>query len=150
MRAAIVVIGLLVGGTANAGGSNLANWLVGPVVGVRLGGKGGLVLGFEGGGGYGPERVNLGFEHRPDDTTMGYIEVDPWYIVGGTLGFGVQNDGKVQPVLGFWEGLPLAASSTACDGWRRIITISGGYRYTGVHELYLSLKAGWMDGDVCF
>ena len=149
MRAAIVVLGLLVCGTANAD-SNLANWLLGPVVGVQLGGKGGLVLGFEGGGGYGPERFNLGFEHRPDNTSMGYIEVDPWYIVGGTLGFGVQDNGKVQPVLGLWEGLPLAQSSTSCDGWRRVITISGGYRWTGVHDLYLSLKAGWMDGEVCF
>lgn len=149
MRAAIVVLSLLWCGTANAG-NNLANWLFGPVVGVQLGGKGGIVLGVEGGGGYGPERFNLGFEHRAGDIDMGYIEVDPWYIVGGTFGFGVQNDGKVQPVLGFWEGLPVAESSTACDGWRRVITISGGYRYTGVHELYLSLKAGWMDGAVCF
>jgi len=148
MRAAIVVLALLCCRAASAGDS-LENWLAGPVVGVKLGPHGGLVIGVEGGGGVGPERFNLGFEHR-DDHDVGYIEVDPWYLVGGTFGIGVQDDGKVKPVLGAWEAVPLAISGTGCDGWRQVIVLSGGYRYTGVHELYLSLKAGWMDGTICF
>jgi hypothetical protein len=149
MRAAIVVLCLLCCGTARADSNDLENWLLGPVVGVQLGGKGALVLGVEGGGGYGPERFNLGFEHR-GDVDMVYIEADPWYLVGGTLGVGVQTDGKVQPDLGFWEAIPVRDYGSGCDGWRKIIVLSGGYRYTGIHELYLSLKAGWMNGEVCF
>src|SRR6476659_7343564 len=118
MRAGIIAVCLMWCETASAG--NLANWLAGPVFGVVLGGHGGGVIGIEGGGGYGRERFNLGFEHR-GNTEMGYIEVDPWYIVGGTFGFGVQNDGKVQPVLGVWEGLPVHESSTACSGWRQVV-----------------------------
>jgi hypothetical protein len=146
MRAAIVLVCLL-GGTASAD-SNLANWLVGPVFGVVLGSHGGGVFGVEGGGGYGPERFNLGFEHR-GNLEMGYVEIDPWYIVGGTLGVGVQSDNQVKPVVGFWEGLPLTESSDDCIGWRQVVTMSAGYRYTGVHELYISFKAGWIDGTIC-
>jgi len=148
MRTLLVVLALTWSGTASAGDS-LANWLFGPVFGVVLGSHGGGMVGIEGGGGWGPERFNLGFEHR-GNIEMGYLEVDPWYIVGGTFGFGVQSDGKPQPVLGAWEGLPLYSSSTACTGWRQVLVLSGGYRYTGVHELYLSIKAGWMDGTICF
>ena len=148
MRTAVVVLSLFWYGTASAGDS-LANWLAGPVVGVVLGAHGGGMIGVEGGGGYGPERFNLGFEHR-GTLEMGYLEVDPWWIVGGTFGVGVQNDGKVEPVLGAWEAVPLYMSSTSCTGWRQVVVLSGGYRYTGVHELYLSLKAGWMNGTVCF
>lgn len=147
MRAGIIALCLVWSGTASAG-DNLANWLAGPVVGVVLGGHGGGVIGVEGGGGYGPERFNLGFEHR-GNIEMAYVEVDPWYLVGGTFGIGVQSDGETKPVLGVWEGLPLQLG-TGCTGWRQVLVISGGYRYTGVHELYASIKAGWMDGTVCF
>ena len=56
---------------------------------------------------------------------------------------------KIAPVLGIWEGLPLD-NHGGCSGWHDQITISGGYRYTGVHELYLTIKAGMMNGNVCF
>ena len=103
MRAAIVVGCLLCSGAAHAG-NDLENWMLGPVFGVVLGSHGGTVVGVEGGGGYGPERFNLGFEHR-GTIEMGYVEVDPWYLVGGTFGVGVQSDSKVEPVL----GLPMPA-----------------------------------------
>lgn len=149
MRLVVVVLALVVAAPPAHAGNNLASWLVGPVLGVRLGGGPGshLVIGFEGGGGYGPERFNLGFEHR-EGKDVGYVEIDPWYIVGGTLGIGLDSDGKAVPVLGVWEGMPL--NSGPCDGWHDQLTISGGYRYTGVHEMYVTVKAGRMDGSFCF
>jgi hypothetical protein len=129
----------------------LENWLVGPLIGVRLGNGAGspLVLGLEGGYGLGPERINLGFEHRSEKLFF-YGELDPWYLLGGSLGFGVDEDGAVHPVLGVWEGIPLLPKDAPCSGWHSQVTLSGGYRYTGVHELYLSIKAGVMNGDFCF
>jgi hypothetical protein len=121
------------------------NYLIGPVLGLRLDG-GGFAFGLEGGLGYGPERINFGFEHRADKMFY-YGEVDPWYILGGTLGFGVDEDGKTWPVLGLWEGFPL--NDGPCDGWHNQLTLAGGYRYTGVHELYVTVKAGRMDGFPC-
>lgn len=137
---------------ANAGGDDLANWLVGPVVGIRLGHARGAsgsvaIVGLEGGVGYGPERINLGFEHRSDHD-FGYIEIDPWYFFGGTLGFGINDDGNVDGVAGIWEGIPLS-NFKSCTDWHPQLTLSGGYRYTGVHELYLTIKAGEMHGNVC-
>jgi hypothetical protein len=131
-----------------AAADDLANWLIGPVFGLRLDGPGGGTIGLEGGYGFGPERLNLGFEYRAQKAFY-YAEVDPWYILGGTLGVGVDEDGKSSPVLGVWEGLPLTTGGS-CSGWHNQVTIAGGYRYTGVHELYLTVKAGMMDGNVCF
>jgi hypothetical protein len=145
---AIAVTLVWIGGEARADDS-LQNWLIGPVLGYRFGGQPAsrLVIGVEGGGGWGPERFNLGFEHR-DTTDVGYIEIDPWYIVGGSFGFGIDNKGDTVPVLGVWEGVPLTTGGP-CSGWHTEITLAGGYRYTGVHELYVTLKAGWMDGQFC-
>jgi hypothetical protein len=135
----------------SAAAGDLENWLVGPVLGVRLGSGAGspLVLGIEGGYGLGPERLNLGFEHRSEKLFF-YGELDPWYLIGGSIGFGVDEDGNAHPVLGVWEGLPLSGTDAPCSGWHSQVTVSGGYRYTGVHELYVSIKAGAMNGTFCF
>jgi len=127
------------------------NWLVGPVLGVRLGAGAGspLVFGAEGGYGLGPERFNLGFEYRSEKLFF-YGELDPWYILGGSFGVGVDEDGEAHPVLGVWEGIPILPLSPPCSSWHNQVTLSGGYRYTGVHELYLSVKAGKLDGGFCF
>lgn len=125
----------------------LENWLIGPLIGIRLGGSGGGVFGVEGGYGLGPERINLGFTHRADKMFY-YVELDPWFYVGGTLGVGVEEDGRIRPVLGVWEGIPLNNTGN-CDGWHSQVTLAGGYRYTGVHELYITLKAGKMNGNFC-
>lgn len=131
--------------------ADLANVLIGPVLGVRLGGPPGdrAIIGFEGGGGYGPERGNAGYEHRLDKDFF-YVELDPWYLLGGTVGFGIDGDGNTSPVLGVWEGVPLSAGQQSCTDWNRTITLAGGYRYTGVHELYVTVKAGCLHGIICF
>jgi hypothetical protein len=152
MRLALLVL-VLLSNVARADDGDLANVLVGPVIGVRLsGGEPGsspLVVGLEGGVGYGPERVNVGFEHRSDHDFT-YVEFDPWYIVGGSFGFGVDDNGDTHGVVGVWEGLPIIGNNASCNGWHTSVTIAGGYRYTGVHELYLTAKAGQMRGNVCF
>ncbi len=144
----IVVVALLVVSSARADADNrFQNVLIGPVIGVRLGGREGPrgVFGIEGGVGIGPERVNLGFEHR-DDKLFGYVELDPWYVVGGSFGFGIDSDGDLAPVIGAWEGFPLRIPdcdfSNRADAYGSAVTIAGGYRYTGVHELYVTIKAG--------
>lgn len=127
------------------------NWLVGPVLGIRLGGPAEgsrAIYGIEGGVGLGPERANVGFTRRLDETFV-YAELDPWLYVGGTLGVGaVAETGQIFPVLGVWEGIPLVYP--ACedegegegDGMYPTVTLAGGYRWTGVHELYVTMKAG--------
>ena len=129
--------------------ADVANYLVGPVLGIRLGGPPGdrLIVGVEGGVGVGPERINLGFTNRLDKMFY-YVEIDPWYIVGATLGVGIDSDGKASGVVGVWEGLPLVFPNCEGSGYFRAVTISGGYRYTGVHELYLTPKAG-VSEDIC-
>ncbi len=148
---AFVALCLLVGSVRSANAEDdLANWLIGPVLGIRVGGttNNRLVIGIEGGVGYGPERINLGFEHRSDHD-VGYIELDPWYIVGGSLGVAVNDEGEADPVLGLWEGVPLSDTGN-CTDWHDQLTIAGGYRYIGVHELYVTIKAGRMHGNICF
>jgi hypothetical protein len=130
--------------------NDLANYSIGPVFAIKLGGHGDWpVLGLEAGAGYGPERINLGFEHRADHDA-GYIELDPWYIVGGSLGFAVDDEGKTHGVGGVWEGVPIAGFDGGCSGWQNMVTLAGGYRYTGVHELFVTVKAGRIDGKPCF
>ena len=147
MAAAAVAGMLALPSLARAGDQE--NFLIGPLFGFVLGGKGGAVFGIEGGAGVGPERVNLGYSHRQDKGLF-YIELDPWLYVGGTLGIGVEDDGKTfHPVLGVWEGYPVI-QPTSCSDWGNTVTIAGGYRYTGVHELYVTIKAGQMQGRFCF
>lgn len=140
---AITVVCLLVSWRpADADGTNV---LIGPVLGLRLGGPAGSVgvFGIEGGVGNGPERLNLGFEHRADKM-FGYIELDPWLVLGASLGVGVDSDGNPQPVLGLWEGVPLKLPGCEISPGRydTAVSIAAGYRYTGVHELYVTVKAG--------
>jgi len=147
----LVVFAILLAGAADArADGNLENWLIGPVIGFQLGGHSPspVVIGFEGGGGYGPERFNLGFEHRAGKS-FGYAEIDPWYLLGGSLGAGVDSDGEMHPVLGIWEGLPIGTHEP-CSGWHPQISVAAGYRYTGVHEVYLTVKAGEMNGSLCW
>lgn len=137
-----VVLVLGASGRVNADGQNA---LIGPILGIEFGGPPGTrgVFGLEGGVGLGPERVNIGFEHRAGKG-FGYIELDPWLLVGASLGVGIETDGAVRPVLGLWEGVPVVGPS--CDDfsthYQPTITFALGYRYTGVHELYVSIKAG--------
>jgi hypothetical protein len=151
MRMLVIALSLLALSSTRADAEG-TNWLIGPVFGIRLGSHAGSdgVFGVEGGVGAGPERLNLGFEHR-DDKVLGYVELDPWLLVGGTLGFGVDSEGDVQPVLGIWEGLPIKdpSCSVPSSQYQTQVTIAGGYRYTGVHELYFTIKAG-VAQNICF
>ena len=152
---AVSVVALaLVGTTSRAsadheGDADLQNVMVGPVIGLRLGGPPGdrLVIGVEGGVGFGPERINVGFTQRLDKTFV-YAELDPWYIIGGTLGVGYEEGGKTFPIIGVWEGVPL--NDGPCGGWHQQASLAAGYRYTGIHELYVTIKAGYMNGSICF
>jgi hypothetical protein len=146
--AAIVV--LHVASPAAADGS-WQNLLIGPLIGYRVGGPDGsrAIYGVEGGFGVGPERLNLGLETR-NHVTFAYIEIDPWFVVGGSLGVGADSEGAVQPVLGLWEGLPIASFGRPDCVIQRsatssVVTLAFGYRYTGVHELYSTLKVGILD-----
>jgi hypothetical protein len=154
MRLVIVLVMLGLAGEARAdicagGGVGFeTNATFGPVLGVRLGGPSGnrAILGLEGGIGCGPERLNVGFTWRLD-RTFAYVELDPWLYVGMSLGVGVDTRGKAYPVLGIWEGLPLEAPECGVVDWRTVITLSVGYRYTGVHELYIAPKLGQIHGS---
>jgi len=144
MRVIVITIALLVASSTGADADGI-NVLAGPIIGLHFGGSSDShsVFGIEGGVGLGPERANLGFEYR-DRKSFGYIELDPWYILGVSLGAGIDSDGAFHPVAGIWEGIPLKfpdceESSTR---FQATVTLSAGYRYTGVHEIYLSLKAG--------
>ncbi|TMQ09224.1 MAG: hypothetical protein E6J90_24010 [Deltaproteobacteria bacterium] len=134
----MVVVSLLVVSPTRVDAEAKKNWLVGPVLGIRLSGQGGSrgVLGVEGGVGIGPERVNLGVEHR-DGKLFGYLELDPWLLVGASIGLGVDSDGQVQPALGVWEGIPHKLGNDPCysSKYDAEVIVAVGYRYTGVHEL---------------
>jgi len=146
------VIAVMIAAGARADADSLRNALIGPVFGLRLGGHAGPrgVIGVEGGVGVGPERINLGFEYR-DDKLFWYGELDPWYLIGVSLGIGVDSDGEAHGVLGVWEGVPLVLPGCEVrgDDFGRAVTLSGGYRWTGVHELYVSMKAG-QSQSFCF
>lgn len=119
------------------------NFLAGPVFGITVpnrDGQGGGLLGLEAGAGWGPQRLNIGFEHR-DGESFGYLELDPWLVVGASVGFGLGSETGWHPILGVWEGIPL---SDICQEGGRVtmFTIAAGYRYTGVHEFYVTPKVG--------
>jgi hypothetical protein len=149
--AAIGLLGLLPAVVARAEPGRDTNVMAGPVLGLRLGGPAGArgIVGLEGGVGWGPERLNLGFTRRLGKT-FGYLELDPWFYVGASLGFGIDSDGEPHPVLGVWEGVPIVYESCR-SGWHTTVTLSIGYRYTGVHELYVAPKVGASyDSSLCF
>jgi len=144
MRVLMTTIALL-GVSSTRADADGVNVLIGPIFGVQFTGStdSHSVFGIEGGLGVGPERANLGLEYR-DRKTFGYVELDPWYLLGVSLGAGIDSDGDFHPVGGVWEGVPLKYPSCheSSTGYAAAVTLSAGYRYTGVHELYFSVKAG--------
>jgi len=132
--------------------SSDVTFLGGPVFGIAFGDghRRSMLFGLEGGAGYhGPERLNVGIEHRVGKSFL-YVEADPWLLVGGSFGVGVDSDGVVNGIVGVWEGAPLVGLSDLCqqdNDFHTVVTIAAGYRWTGVHELYVSLKGGV--GNVC-
>jgi hypothetical protein len=131
---------ILVEGTGRAD-ANFENVLGGAVLGVAFRDQRPSVLvGVEGGVGVGPERVNLGFTHRADEVFV-YGELDPWLLVGASIGAGYGTTGGPQPVVGFWVGMPYFSNECPYS-WRFEASLSIGYRYTGVHEVYVTPKVG--------
>jgi len=148
MRNHALVVVMMVAGTAHAdlcSDANGRNILVGPILGWKPGGKSGLIVGVEGGVGCGTMRLNAGFEYR-DHKGLTYVEFDPWFLLGASFGLGVDTDGELTGIIGTWEAVPLVYQTCRHDT-QTIAMLSFGYRYTGVHELYISVKAGELAGD---
>ena len=121
--------------------------LAGPVVGLLRGKHAGPVVGFEGGVGCGPMRLDLGFEHR-DHKGLGYVALDAWHGLGATFGLGLDTGGVIQGIGGVWEGVPTHFPTCRPDNQTAVL-FSFGYRFTGVHELFVSLKAGRIERASC-
>jgi hypothetical protein len=138
-----VVLSLAITQSAHADNRGLAtNVLAGPVIGVAWG-RGhqtGALIGVEAGAGYGPERINVGFETGAD-RSLGYVELDPWYVLGVSLGIGLDSDLAMQPVIGAWEGAPIAGLCEG-NGFHFVATLSVGFRYAGIYEVYVTPKFG--------
>ena len=129
------------------------NYLAGPILGVAWGrGDATLLVGVEGGVGRSmthdslPWRFNGGIQHRAREL-YGYVEFAPWYFVGGSLGLGIGTDSGLTGLVGLWEGAPLVYPG--CNERGAVVSISVGYRYTGVHELYIAPKAGLETEPFC-
>jgi hypothetical protein len=57
------------------------------------------------------------------------------------MGYGTRSEWS--PVLGLWEAVPLWVDEHGCDS-ATLVSLSAGYRWTGMHELYLGGKYGEM------
>jgi hypothetical protein len=147
MKTILVAVLVLWGSRAEA--DDGTNMLIGPVLGIVFGGHSGSrsLIGIEGGVGFGPERLNVGLEHR-DGKLFGYVEVDPWLILGGSLGVGIDSDRVISPILGVWEGLEIRGPGCNSGTTGAMVTVAAGYRFAGVHELYITVKAG-RGRDIC-
>lgn len=155
--AAIVGAVLVLGSTRSAQAQEEIiglNYLVGPVFGVRVGMDENphVLVGVEGGIGWGPERVNLGIERRPSShgvwETFAYFVLEPWLVVGASLGIGVDlRTQEAHAVLGVWEGYGRLLAN--CHDWGAVLSVAVGYRFTGVPELYVTPKVGLGQGR-CF
>jgi hypothetical protein len=118
--------------------------LIGPLFGIAWGPKhrAHLTGGIEGGIGIDELLVfNVGSTWRGDEL-FSYVELDGWYLVGGTVGVGHGTRDGWQPVVGVWEPLPYFEEvDPGCDD-AELIVFSVGYRYTGLHEVYVTGKYG--------
>lgn len=155
--ALLALAALLAPAEARADDDELWSVLVGPVLGIRMEGAKGAVLGVEGGVGVFPVRVNVGIQRRlagpreddPRPETFLYAEVDPWFIIGGTLGLGAGSVTGGQPVVGLWEGITRGPGLDDCQDGGFVYTLSVGYRYSGIHELYVAPKVGHITQGIC-
>lgn len=121
----------------------------GPTLGISWGQgvKPHLIVGLEAGVGlhlllYG----NAGITYRNEEL-FSYAELDGWFAVGGTFGFGYGTRSEWQAVAGIWEAVPITDNG-ACSK-RQIVSLSFGYRWTGLHEIYAATKYGEYE-DFCW
>jgi len=82
---------------------------LGPVFGITT--EGSLSLGWELGGSYrGPlAHASLGGSYQlkregNDPAYYHYLVLEPWFVVGGTIGAGLTDTREVRFVYGLWEG----------------------------------------------
>ena len=143
MRIIVAVLAIMAWtNLAEASHGNDGNIMAGPILGLSHAPDGWrLQLGVEGGVGAGPERLNAGFEQRAGKLFT-YLELDPWLLLGGSFGVGVDEDGDVHPVLGIWEGTPLRSYPCGNGSWIFMASLSVGIRYSGAWEIYAAPKAG--------
>jgi hypothetical protein len=80
-----------------------------------------------------------------------YLELDPWFVVGASVGVGVGTESGWRPIIGVWEGIPLneLCPGATSSGGTTLITISVGVRWAGATELFVGPKIGWMRRKVC-
>lgn len=118
--------------------------MVGPLFGIAWGKehKAHPTAGIEGGIGLHELVIfNVGSTWRGDEL-FSYAELDGWLFLGGTFGFGHGTRDGWQAVAGIWEPLPIVKEiDPGCDD-ATLVVFSVGYRYTGLHELYITGKYG--------
>lgn len=124
--------------------------LIGPLVGIAWGKDHPAhpTIGVEGGIGLDELLIlNAGSTWRGGEL-FSYVELDGWFFLGATAGYGHGTRDGWQAVVGIWEPLPPKVLESGCDE-ARLVAFSVGYRYTGLHEVYLTAKYGdaW---EVCF
>ncbi|MBZ0237063.1 MAG: hypothetical protein K8M05_32335 [Deltaproteobacteria bacterium] len=117
--------------------------LVGPLLGIAWGNGHAAhpTLGVEGGIGLDEVIIlNAGSTWRGGEL-FSYLELDGWFFLGATAGYGHGTRDGWQAVVGVWEPLPPKVLEGGCDD-ARVVAFSVGYRYTGLHELYFTAKYG--------
>lgn len=121
----------------------------GPTVGISWGTgvPAHLIVGLEAGVGFNALLyANGGVTYRNHEL-FSYVELDGWFLVGGTLGFGYGTFSEWQAVAGIWEALPLSDNGPCSK--TQIVSVSFGYRWTGLHEIYVAGKYGEYE-DFCW
>ena len=104
----------------------------------------------------------------PGPHSANYAALEPWYLVGGTLGLSSDPyDGGHNAVLGLWEGGPLRSWEISRNGVRQpedscderssnelMVTLAAGYRWmAGMHQFYITPKVGYLynkSGNFCW
>lgn len=115
---------------------------LGPVFGITT--EGSLSLGWELGGSYrGPlAHASLGGSYQlkregNDPAYYHYLVLEPWFVVGGTIGAGLTDTREVRFVYGLWEGYTADLDDPL---------LTGGVKYvdddTRFHWVF-SLSIGW-------
>jgi hypothetical protein len=125
----------------------------GPVLAIKF--HGGAALGWEVSGTYRAPflKLSLGGEYPLEGTKDAkfhhYLAYEPWFLVGGTIGFAVNDSDKAQVMYGAWEGLPTdfdQVEKSPGPQWMGTITV--GWRAFGAkeHSIYFTPKLWWYHG----
>lgn len=130
----------------------------GPTVGYVF--DRGMSFGYEAGGSCGVLlKGNVGGTYFRTESgeieAVHYLVYEPWFIVGGTAGFGYSSESGTTSVLGLWHALAYMHYEDYLDEGG-VSGVSGlavsaafGVRwFAGVMEMYMAPKLGWAEiGD---